>query len=139
MEEKLNTWKQQEFIQRYFEQLTLQIQNGFDNDLISIVELENKYAIILKTEKILTPDDIIMLRKYIQTQLISSGYVITSEKDNFISLQATVERRVSGVQLYGNIKLVTFPAELQIIVSPYNDRQFEKPIPREELISELFH
>lgn len=139
MNESINNWRKQELIQKYFDQIVTQYNaQNLSKDLLHVVDFENKYAFIFKTADILNNKDVEYFQQYIVETLKDEGYITNKVEKDSIALQASVDRRVSGIQLFGNIKVVKLQDELQIIVSPYNDRQYEPQFGKDELISELF-
>lgn len=133
-------WYKQAFIQQYFERL----RQAFTDDernvpkILETVELNHNYAIIFLTSLTLNELDKKHFGEYLVDRLKSYGYQVTSTSGKEIILQASVRNRVSGIQLFGTIKLVEEKSELRLLVTPYNDRQYERPLNRFKLMEILF-
>lgn len=133
-------WHKQEFIQQYFERLREAFSDDEKNSptIVETVELDHNYAIILLTDKALNENDVEHLITYIIDRLKIYGYQLNSSSADDYTLQASVRNRVSGIQLFGTIKIVKKKNELRLLVTPYNDRQYERPLNRFKLMEVLF-
>ena len=141
MNEPQARWESQIFIRQYFEKLLEAYKNQDDInscDLLEVIHLEGSYGIILHLDHVLNTFDVNQFYQYITKQLLSMEYVVNSKTEHQISFQAAVRKRVSGVQLFGNIRMIKEIDEIRIIVTPYVDRQFEPAMDPEELIYLLF-
>lgn len=132
-------WYKQEFIQHYFERLLKAFTDDERNvpKILETIELGHNYGIIFLTENALNEQDRKYFIKYLISRLKDYGYQMTSSTETEFILQASVRKRVSGIQLFGTVKIVEMNNEVRVLVTPYNDRQYESPLNRFKLMEVL--
>lgn len=141
MEGQLSKWYEEPYVRQYFEKIKEQffIEHTIQSEkLIESIEYGNNFGLIIFTKDVLKNKEIEFLKSHFIEQLLSIGYVIKSGNEKEFKLQASLKARINGLQLFGNISILTFPAELQILIKPYSGFEYNQALDREELVHLLF-
>ena len=133
-----STWRSSSLISQYFNSLLEFSEDESLNKLVTEIQLGSNYGFVLRMKDLLTIQDQGFFSQFILEQLKSIGYQINQSANGKHHLQASVKERVAGNQLYGTIRIIEKKDEIQMLITPYSDRQYNIAGNRKELFRFLF-
>ena len=130
-EENFEDWLMKKPVQDYLELSLEEALNPYSSNptnIVTEINFDNNYGYLFKTIGFLNPEDKMQLVNYFVYALKEEGYkLVNKNSENYpITLQACVKQRVHGEQLYGTIKIFSEPGEIRVLVTPFNDHQYNE-------------